>query len=57
MEKAVDLRPTKFEYMEILGKLYKETNNIKLYYKTLLKMNVIEPLNQKIKLELIKFQE
>lgn len=57
MEKAVDLRPNKFEYMEILGKLYKETDNIKLYYKTLLKMNVIEPMNLKVKAELNKFQE
>lgn len=57
MEKAVDLRPTKFEYIEILGKLYKETNNIQLYYKTLLKMNALEPLNQKVRSELGKLQE
>ncbi len=56
MEKAVDLRPTKFEYIEILGKLYKETNNIQLYYKTLLKMNALEPLNQRVKSELQKIQ-
>ncbi len=57
MERAVDLRPTKFEYVEILGKLYKETDNIQLYYKTLLKMNALEPLNQRIKWELNKFQD
>ncbi|MFA7284254.1 MAG: hypothetical protein WC004_00330 [Candidatus Absconditabacterales bacterium] len=56
MEKAVDLRPTKFEYIEILGKLYKETNNVQLYYKTLLKMNALEPLNQRVKSELQKIQ-
>jgi predicted Zn-dependent protease len=49
MEKAVDLRPTKFDYIEILGKLYKETDNIQLYYKTLLKMNALEPLNQRVR--------
>lgn len=57
MEKAVDLRPTKFEYIEILWKLYKESDNIQLYYKTLLKMNALEPLNQKVRSELSKFQE
>lgn len=57
MEKAVDLRPTKFEYIEILWKLYKETNNIQLYYKTLLKMNALEPLNQKVRSELGKLQD
>lgn len=56
MERAVDLRPTKFEYVEILGKLYKETDNIQLYYKTLLKMNALEPLNQRVRWELHKFQ-
>lgn len=57
MEKAVDLRPTKFEYIEILWKLYKETDNIQLYYKTLLKMNALEPLNQRVRWELSKFQD
>lgn len=55
MSKAVDLRPNKFEYIEILWKLYKETDNIQWYYKALLKMNALEPLNQKIKAELAHF--
>lgn len=57
MEKAVDLRPWKFEYIEILGRLYKEVNNIHLYYKTLLKLNALDPLNSKVKAELSKFKQ
>ena len=57
MEKAVDLRPWKFEYIEVLWRLYKEVDNIHLYYKTLLKLNALDPLNTKVKAELAKFKQ